>query len=157
MSESTPLEPESKTRLIEIDWNPPDRQLRQFGLIAFFALPLLGWLFLGRPWGGSWDARATTVLGVLFAVGSIAAVAAIIRPQALRLPFVVACLAAFPIGMVVGELMLAVIYFLVFTPVAVLFRTVGRDALGLRIDKSHDSYWQPKRRPKGPASYFRQS
>ena len=34
-------------KLIEINWQPTDRQLRQFGVICLVALPALGWL-----WGG---------------------------------------------------------------------------------------------------------
>ena len=35
-------------KLVEINWNPTDRQLRQFGMIALVALPALGWLWSGR-------------------------------------------------------------------------------------------------------------
>lgn len=31
-------------RLVQMDWHPQDRQLRQFGIICLLALPLVGWL-----------------------------------------------------------------------------------------------------------------
>ena len=53
--------------------------------------------------------------------------------------------------------MLAVLFYGLFTPVALLFRLIGRDALSLRRRAGTASYWKPK--PAAPAvrSYFRQS
>jgi hypothetical protein len=34
-------------KLVEINWKPSDRQLRQFGWMALAGLPLAGWLFTG--------------------------------------------------------------------------------------------------------------
>ncbi len=143
--------------LVEIAWNPADRQLRQFGVIALVALPLLGWLFSGKPWPAEMTREQGLVIGALAMLGVAAAALAVIRPQTLRWPFVGATLLALPIGLVVGEVVLGIIYFGVFLPVSMIFRLVGRDALERRIDRKAKSYWQPKARPAGPESYFRQS
>jgi len=44
----------------------------------------------------------------------------------------------------------------VFTPVALVFRLIGRDALSRRRRPDLDSYWQPKPPAAGPRSYFKQ-
>ena len=62
-----------------------------------------------------------------------------------------------PIGLVVGEIILMTIYFLLFLPVSLVFRLIGRDALKRGIDRSAKTYWQSKPEPAGPESYFRQS
>ena len=41
-------------------------------------------------------------------------------------------IAAFPIGWTVSRLMLAAMFYVIFTPVGLVFRLIGRDALRLR-------------------------
>jgi len=48
-----------------------------------------------------------------------------------------------------NPLIMALLYFLVFTPFALVFRLTGRDALRLGKDPSAASYWIP-RHPPGP-------
>jgi len=143
--------------LIDMQWRPGDRQLRQFGLIALFALPLAGWLFSGKPWPADMTPRQVTVLEILAGLGVVAAGVALVRPQLLRWPFVIATLVALPIGLVVGEVVLLLIYFVVFLPVSLVFRLMGRDAMERGINRGAATYWQPKAPPAGPESYFRQS
>ncbi|QDU62996.1 hypothetical protein Pan216_38700 [Planctomycetes bacterium Pan216] len=133
-------------KLIGMNWSPNDRQLRQFGLIAAVALPLIAWLWGG---GSGWIVAGGAVGTALAAIGWLA-------PRALKPLFLGLSLVTLPIGLVVGELVLAAIYFGLFMPIAILFRLVGRDALERRIDRSATTYWQPKKRPAGPASYFNQ-
>ena len=64
-------------RLIEFDWNPTDRQLRQFGVIALVVLPALGWL-----WGAS-----GTVLATLASTGPVSDVGGVGHAQADTAPF----------------------------------------------------------------------
>jgi len=134
-------------KLIEINWNPTDRQLRQFGAICLFALPLLGWL-----WSGSWQ---TIVL--LLIVGGVFALVGAIAPIALKPVFLTLTIIATPIGMVFGEIMLLLIYFGVFLPIGLIAYLMKRDALALKLDRQGTTYWQPKKQPSGPASYYRQS
>jgi hypothetical protein len=62
----------------------------------------------------------------------------------------------FPIGVVVGEVVMMAIYFAVFLPIGMIFRLMRRDALERGIDKSAPTYWQPKKQPAKVDSYFRQ-
>lgn len=133
----------------DIPRDPPLRQLRQFaGLwLVFFSL-LAGWQALGRS-NPIWSA----VLGVLaLAVG----VPGLLRPVLVRPVFVGAMIAGFPIGWLVSKFLLAVVYYVLFTPVALLFRLVGRDALARRRDPAAATYWVPKPAPADSRSYFRQ-
>lgn len=54
------------------------------------------------------------------------------------------------LGRVVSPLVLGLIYFGVFTPVALVMRAFGRDALARSFDPALRSYWV-KRDPAGPA------
>jgi len=54
------------------------------------------------------------------------------------------------LGRIVSPIVLGVIYFLIFTPVAVAMRLAGRDALKLRLERALPTYWI-RRDPPGPA------
>ena len=62
-----------------------------------------------------------------------------------------------PIGFVVSFVLLAVFYFLLLTPVALVFRLIGRDALRRRFDAAAPSYWVPHKTNQDLQRYFHQS
>lgn len=64
--------------------------------------------------------------------------------------------AAFPIGWVVSHVLMAVVFFGLFTLIGFLFRLVGRDPLMLRRPVNQASYWLPKARVEDKRRYFRQ-
>jgi hypothetical protein len=132
-------------KLVEINWNPSNRQLRQFGFTCLILLPLIGWF---------WNA-STTVIGVLFTAGAIIVALSYLMPTAAKGLFLGLILLTAPLGMIVGELAMLAIYFFIFVPIAVGFRLIGRDALQRKIDKSAGSYWQAKREPTDVSSYYR--
>jgi uncharacterized membrane protein len=144
-------------KLVEINWNPQERILRQFGWLTLVALPLAGWLLLHRPNLLNLEAREKNILLVLLGIGIAAAVIGTIRPSLLKWVYIGACLAALPIGLVVSELMMLVMYFGIFLPVALVFRVIGRDALQRKIDRGAKTYWQKKVISGKAESYFRQS
>jgi len=133
--------------LLENNWNPSSRQLRQFGGLCLVALPLLAWL-----WSGS-----STVIAILLLIGSLIAIVAWVYPKAIAPLFVGLMLITMPIGMVVGELAMFLIYMTVFLPIGIYFRITSRDRLRLKLDRQATTYWQPKRQPSSVASYYRQS
>ncbi len=132
-------------QLVELNWHPTDRQLRQFGVIGLLALPLLGWL---------WSAGALGI-GILAAVGLALAVLGLTSPQSLRPMFVGLSLVSLPIGWVVSELALLALFYGLFLPIGLLLRLLGRDPLDRKFDAQASSYWQPKKPPGDVASYFR--
>ena len=134
-------------KLVEVNWNPSKRQLRQFAAICLFALPLLGWI-----WGGSW-----TTIGWLAAAGCAIGFVGALAPVANKPLFIALTLITLPIGMVVGELTLLLVFFGILLPLGLYFRLIKRDALQLKLDRTCLTYWQPKKSPSGLASYYRQS
>ena len=133
--------------LIELNCKPTDRQLRQFAIMGAIVLPLLGWI----------TGLSIPVIGLLAAVGLLTAVCGLVVPQTVRPIFLALVIAATPIGMVIGELAMLVVYFGVFLPIGLIFRLLNRDALQMKIDPNAKTYWQAKRQPNGAASYYRQS
>lgn len=66
-------------------------------------------------------------------------------------------LITFPIGWMLSEVVLLLVYALVFVPMGITFRCLGRDRLHRRIDRSRDSYWEAKPQSRSLAHYYRQS
>jgi hypothetical protein len=65
-------------------------------------------------------------------------------------------LTLFPIGWLVSHLLLALIYYLVLTPIGLLMRLAGYDPLRRRRDPSASSYWIDRQPDVEPHRYFRQ-
>ncbi|NIO41290.1 MAG: hypothetical protein GTO41_14600 [Burkholderiales bacterium] len=110
-----------------------------------------GWIFTGIfALIGAYSAwiERTSLAVTLFALSGLFAALTLLAPRALtplnRLWFKFGLL----LGRIVSPLVLAVLFFLVITPVALLTRLFGRDELRLkRRDKS--TYWI-SREPPGP-------
>jgi hypothetical protein len=136
-------------RWSDIPFHPSRTMLRQFAWLwlAFFG-GLSAYQGLGRG-----NTTAAAVLGVVaLTVGPVG----LIRPDWLRPIFVAWMVLAFPIGWTISLLMLGALYYLVFTPVALVFRLIGRDALRRSKGKAGASYWSPKPMPTDVRRYLKQ-
>lgn len=133
----------------DVTARPSPKTLRQFsGLCLVLFTGLAAW----RGWHGLADTRTETLAAAGLLIGALG----LARPAAVRWIYAGWMFVAFPIGWTVSRLMVAALFFLVFTPVALVFRLIGRDALGLGRRKTA-SYWTAKSRPEGFLDYFRQS
>jgi hypothetical protein len=133
----------------DIPWTPTSRVLRQFAglwLLVLGGLACWHGLLRGHELAG-------TILAILaVTVGPVG----LIRPRAIRPLFVCCMLVSFPIGWLVARLLLAAIFYGVFTPVALLFKLVGRDVLARQPRPDQSTYWEPKPMPSDMAGYLRQ-
>lgn len=132
-------------KLVQMNWHPTDQQLQQFGMISLMALPGIAWF---------WEAPQNVVMALL-ATGVVFAMTGFIKPQWLKHPFIGLCLVTSPIGLVVSEAVLVLMYLLVFLPIGGAFALMRRDALSLQPRKV-DSYWIARSKPANVASYYRQ-
>lgn len=106
--------------------------LRKFGVVMMAPLLLIGGLLY---WRGR--AAAPWMLGI----GALFGVLALVAPGVLRpvergwMEF------ARRLSVVTTFILLSVSYFLVFTPLGVILRLLGKDRLDLRTDRERTSYW----------------
>src|SRR5437773_822447 len=124
----------------DIPFRPSSRTLRQFAALwlAFFG-SAAAWQALVRDNG-----TAAVVLGALaVTVGPIG----LAWPRLVRPVFVGWMVLAFPVGWLVSRVVLAVVFYGLFTPVGLLLRALGRDVLALRRRADRVSYWEPKPAP----------
>jgi hypothetical protein len=130
----------------ELPLNPTARMLRQFAagwVVCFMALAFRFGLLHHAP-AGFWLA-AVSLVGII----------GLIFPRALHWPFVILSTVAFPIGWVVTLLALAVMFYCVVTPLALVFRWRGRDALQLR-KRERATVWTERNEQTPPEKYLKQ-
>ncbi len=136
--------------LVEINWRPERKELRNFGIIALIASAVISLLlYLLKGLGGQW---ALIICGI----GFIIFLSSIISAKLTRIIYIGLILVTLPIGWVVSFLLLAIFYFLILTPIGLIFRLIGRDPLCRKFDPDASSYWEIHRQNDGLDSYFHQ-
>lgn len=141
----------------QLNLKPTPRELRQFGFIALAAFGVLGALLYGQvlPLARHLGGAAAAVAWGLWAAGLASAVLSLLAPRANWPLYAALMVIAYPIGWVLSHVILGLVFFGLITPLGLIFRLVGRDALHLRSSGA-DSYWVPARRTESPERYFRQ-
>lgn len=146
------------SRLVEIDFNPDTKTLRQFGFIAFVGFGALAALAYYEKLVfafGLGEARLATAAS-LAALGVLSLVLGLVAPRANRLLYVGLSLLAFPIGFVLSYVIMGALYFLIIGPIAIVLRIAGRDPMSRARDPQAASYWTPARPARDKESYFHQ-
>ena len=112
----------------------PDKQeLRKFGLVFATGLVLIFGLFLPwlveKPWP-SWPWIAAAVF----------AGTALVLPQVLKPVFLLWMKIGHVVGWINTRIILGIFFFILFAPVALLFRLLGKDPMRRRLDSSAKTY-----------------
>ncbi|MBA3578267.1 MAG: hypothetical protein H0W39_11780 [Sphingomonas sp.] len=120
---------------------------RRFGLFMASVLAVLA-VYLSTT-GNSTETTMVAVLAAL--LSSIA----LVKPDLLS-PLNRAWMAlGLALGMIVSPIVLAILFFIVLTPMALLLRILGRDELRLRRSTPRESYWRLREPAGPPPSSFR--
>lgn len=145
--------------MIPIEWNPENRTLRLFGVCSGFLLALIGaWVFfrhsiLTFPLGPGTSRHVGMGLWI---AGAAMFIVGITWARALRWVYIGMNVIALPIGLVVSHVILFVVFYFIFTPIGLILRLLGRDALHRKLDPAATTYWTDHE-PHPPARrYFRQ-
>ena len=146
--------------VVEVNWKPGARTLRSFGWICLVALGAIGaWVYFRQSLlGFALSASAAHGTGYcLWAAAALCAVVAAVAPRALWPLYVTLTAVTLPIGLVVSHVVLALLFYGVFTPMALIFRVIGRDSLRRKFDPGAGTYWVQRRATTDVERYFRQS
>lgn len=124
-------------------------ELRRFGL-------LVGTILMGlaayRAWHVGWGSRplVTAAVGVsMIGLGAIA-------PGLLKPVFAVWQLLGSVLGWVNTRILLALVFFIVLTPLALLARLMGHDPLVRKSPKLQASFWKERKTDRDAARYRQQ-
>ena len=121
------------------------KDIRKFGVIAF--------VFFGGLSGiGFWANKAVPTY--LFGTLSVIGCGFILMPYRLKPVYAVWLKIAHFVGKVVTTLVLALAYYFVITPAALLKRLFGDRPLPVKPDKNTPSYWVARTEPAQPKERF---
>lgn len=136
--------------MIEINRDPSRRQLRWFAGLLF---PLFcAWIaFLLDTRAGLRSAAIALV-----AFGLTAGLVGLASRRAARWLWIGTMYAVYPIGWVVSQILLALVYYLVFAGVGLVLRLLGKDPMTRRFEPETSSYWIPRPESSDTERYFRQ-
>ena len=134
--------------MLDINKNPTRRDLLVFAALLPVVFAVVGAL----RWhaGSSREALVWWIVGI-----AVSCIAFIVEPARRRL-YVAWTYAIYPVAWTVSLAILAVSYFLVATPIALVLRALGKDPLQRSFDKSTQSYWIGRERKHDAERYFRQ-
>lgn len=125
------------------------KQLRTFGIALAVFLSVIGLIQFRR--GNApicfwfWGAAAIVLLATL-------AVPIMIKPI-----YLLAMLVAHVLGWINTRLILGLIFYFIFTPIALIMKIMGHDPLHRKFDKQAKTYWKTRERvPFSRERYLRQ-
>jgi hypothetical protein len=136
--------------IVSMLWNKEEpRKTQLLGL----ASPLVfGTAYATMRWGA-----AEIVVASLFWIAAAAAATGVIANRGFSRRLYDGWLLAFlPFSWTISQFLLAIIYYLVVTPIALLMRVAGRDPLCRRFDPTAETYWIRRKQPSDPKRYFKQ-
>ena len=135
--------------LIDVNWNPPRRQLRQFAVLFLIFIGGLGTVlyFKNKP---------LIVSEILWNLSWVVCLAGLIYPPLVRPVYVAMMAVALPIGFVISTILMVIIYYLILTPIGLVMRLFGYDPLRMRPAAGTVSLWIERPPVRDVRRYFRQ-
>jgi hypothetical protein len=134
--------------LLDVNWNPDRRELRQFALLWVGFFGLVGAYCV-------WMKDAPTAAAAFWVVAGLGLVGYFL-PAVLRPVYILWMALALPIGWTISHLLLLGVYYLVVTPIGLIMRLVGYDPMARQFDRAAKSYWTPHDPAGEPGRYFKQ-
>lgn len=117
----------------KINWKPSAADIRKFGLTILIGFGLIGGLmfFKGLHKEAEW----------IWAAAAVVCLVSLLVPVAAKPFYWLWMTIALIMGSIMSRVVLTVIYFFVISPVALLFKILGRDQLR-RKKPMLDTYWE---------------
>lgn len=141
--------------MIKLDFNPTKAQLRQFGMAGglFTAgIALLVYYSVGH-FDNLYEIEG---IQITLTLSIITTLMSILVPGALKPLYILLTTLTWPIGMIFSHLIMLFLYFIILTPVALIFKIIGRDALHRKLNRDAETYWEPAEMDIPMQRYFRQ-
>ena len=138
----------------DVNWNPDLRARRKFAVSLVIGFPVIAVLLsLAAYLKTHHVAHFPIWLG---ATGLAVGVVLWLIPQIAKPFYVVWYFLGCCVGIVVGNVVFALFYFLVFTPFGLFRRLLNRKSFPKGFDKSAATYWQPAEKVVDLKRYYRQ-
>ena len=108
------------------------KEIRKFAITMFIALGILGTFLLWRK---------GQVGFIYWGISFVILISCLALPSLLSPVYRAWMKLALILGVVSSHIVLAVMYYFVFTPVGFVMRSLGKDPLQKKINKNEPSYW----------------
>jgi hypothetical protein len=139
----------------EVDWKPDLAERRKFARSLVIGFPCIAVLLILASWlkTGAWKIEPALIIGGAgFAIGLV-----LLALPGIAWPFYViwyglACV----MGLVVGNILLAVVFYILITGVGLAMRIAGKGSIGKTLDKQATTYWKDAKAVTDPQRYYRQ-
>jgi hypothetical protein len=135
--------------MIPIEHHPSAKQLTVFGFLWFVFFSILA-VQSQLKTGINMRTAAFWIIAVLVPILRL------VYPEATRKIYLLAAYATYPIGLFVSLIILAVLYYLVLTPIGLVLRMTGNDPMQRGWDRTAKTYWVPSEQAHEDQKYFRQ-
>ncbi len=133
--------------MVQINWKPNATELRKFGGAMIVGFAIIGSLLL-------WRGHAGVAIGC-YAFGATTGLLGLTGAK-IALPFYWVWMGlAFVVGNIASRILLAIVYYGLFTPMGLIRRAMGRDPLLLR-QTERPSYWLDTVKSEGADDYEKQ-
>ncbi|MDQ8185790.1 SxtJ family membrane protein [Pelagicoccus sp. SDUM812002] len=134
--------------LIRVERNPKSKDLRVFSLLwLLFFTGVAFFSYLNER-----EVISVYLIGFAVLVGGIG----LAKPSLVRYVYLGSVYLTFPIGFVISHIVLAILYFLMLSPIGLLMRAFGRDPLNRSFEAERCSYWDAKGEEASSSKYFKQ-
>jgi hypothetical protein len=139
----------------EVNWNPGPRERRKFALSLVIGFPCIAavLLLVGLLRGKGWNLPLAAIIG---GGGLAVGLLLLAVPQIVRPIYVAWYLVACCIGLVVGNLALALLFFVLVSGLGLVMRAVGRQPVRKRFDRRTATCWHDAEQVDDPKRYYRQ-
>jgi hypothetical protein len=139
----------------EVNWKPDVAERRKFARSLVIGFPCIAILLIMASWlkTGHWKIEPALMIGGAgLAVGLV-----LLALPGIAWPFYViwyglACM----MGLVVGNILLAVMFYILITGVGLAMRIAGKGSIGKTLDKRANTYWKDAKAVTDPQRYYRQ-
>ena len=138
----------------EVDWNPDVRARKKFAVSLIIGFPVIAIVFALVTFCAkhAWKPFFLWLGGIGLAAGVVLwLVPQIAKPFYLAWYFLACCM-----GIVIGNALFALFFYLVFTPLGLCLRLRRNQGITKSFDKSRKSYWRDAEKPVDLKRYYRQ-
>ena len=139
----------------EVNWKPDLAERRKFARSLVIGFPCIAVVLILAGWlkTGGWKIEPALIIG---ATGLVIGLVLLALPG-IAWPFYVvwyglACV----IGLVVGNILLAVVFYILITGVGLAMRMAGKCSIRKKLNKQSASYWKDAKPVSDPQRYYRQ-
>ena len=138
----------------EVNWNPDVRARKKFAVSLIIGFPAIAALFSAVAYLKSHSLNHFFLwLGV---IGLAAGILLWLLPQISKPFYVIWYFVACCMGFVIGNLLFALFFYLIFTPLGLCMRLRRDPAITKGFDKQRNSYWRDAEKTVDLKRYYRQ-